>query len=55
MGRKLSGNALARIEAERDVWKDVLQGAHEIKVGGGKRTKPRESRRIKDAPTVPKS
>jgi len=39
MGKKLSGKALARFEAERDVWKEVLEGVKEIKAGGGKRMK----------------
>jgi putative transcriptional regulator len=39
MGKKLTGKALAKFEAERDVWKEVLNGVNEIKAGGGKRTK----------------
>ena len=39
MGKKLSGKALAKFEAERDVWQEVLDGVKEIKAGGGKRTK----------------
>ena len=39
MGKKLTGKALAKFEAERDVWQEVLQGVKEIKGGGGKRTK----------------
>jgi putative transcriptional regulator len=39
MGKKLSGKALAKFEAERDVWQEVLDGVREIKAGGGKRTK----------------
>ncbi len=39
MGKKLSGQALAKFEAERDVWQEVLDGVREIKAGGGKRTK----------------
>jgi putative transcriptional regulator len=38
MGKKLTGKALAKFEAERDVWKEVLEGVKEIKAGGGKRT-----------------
>ena len=38
MGKKLSGKALAKFEAKRDVWKEVLEGVKEIKAGGGKRT-----------------
>jgi hypothetical protein len=39
MRKKLSGKALAKFEAERDVWQEVLEGVREIKAGGGKRTK----------------
>jgi putative transcriptional regulator len=39
MARKLTGKALAKFEAERDVWQEVLDGVREIKAGGGKRTK----------------
>jgi putative transcriptional regulator len=39
MSKKLSGKALAKFEAERDVWQEVLDGEREIKAGGGKRTK----------------
>lgn len=38
MRKKLTGKALAKFEAERDVWKEVLEGVKEIKAGGGKRT-----------------
>lgn len=38
MGKKLKGRALARYEAKRDVWKEVLDGVREIKAGGGKRS-----------------
>jgi hypothetical protein len=31
MRKKLTGKALARFEAERDVWKEVLEGIKEIK------------------------
>jgi len=37
MGKKLKGRALARYEAGRDVWQEVLEGVREIKAGGGKR------------------
>lgn len=37
MGKKLKGRALARHEAGRDVWQEVLDGVREIKAGGGKR------------------
>lgn len=39
MSKKLSGKALAKFEAKRDVWQEVLDGIREIKAGGGKRTK----------------
>jgi putative transcriptional regulator len=39
MGKKLTGKALAKFEAERDVWQEVLDGVREIKGGGGTRTK----------------
>ena len=39
MSKKLRGKALAKFEAERDVWQEVLDGVREIKAGGGKRTK----------------
>jgi putative transcriptional regulator len=37
MTKKLSARALGRVEAERDVWQEVLDGAREIKAGRGKR------------------
>jgi putative transcriptional regulator len=37
MDKKLTGAALERFEAERDVWREVLEGIREIKAGGGKR------------------
>jgi putative transcriptional regulator len=39
MGNKLTGKALAKFEADRDVWREVLEGVKEIKAGGGRRTK----------------
>lgn len=39
MAKKLTGKALEKFEAERDVWQEVLEGVREIKAGGGKRTK----------------
>ncbi len=39
MSKKLTGKALTKFEAERDVWQEVLEGVTEIKAGGGKRTK----------------
>jgi putative transcriptional regulator len=38
MTKKLTGRALTRFEADRDIWQEVLDGAREIKAGGGKRT-----------------
>jgi putative transcriptional regulator len=37
MSKKLTGRALARFEAGRDIWQEVLDGVLEIKAGGGKR------------------
>jgi hypothetical protein len=37
MSKKLTGKALAKFEAERDVWQEVLDGVREIKAGKGKR------------------
>jgi putative transcriptional regulator len=39
MSKKLTGKALAKFEANRDVWQEILEGVREIKTGGGKRTK----------------
>ena len=39
MSKRLTGRALARFEAERDVWQEVLDGVREIKAGRGKRFK----------------
>lgn len=39
MAKKLVGKALAKFEAERDIWQEVLDGVQEIKAGEGKRTK----------------
>jgi putative transcriptional regulator len=39
MSKKFTGKALAKFEAERDVWQEVLEGVCEIKAGGGKQTK----------------
>ena len=38
MTKKLTGCALARFEAGRDIWQEVLDGVREIKAGRGKRT-----------------
>jgi putative transcriptional regulator len=35
--KKLTGRALAKFEAERDTWQEVLDGVREIKADGGKR------------------
>lgn len=37
MSKKLTGRALVRFEAQRDIWQEVLDGAREIKAGGGRR------------------
>ena len=42
MSKKLTGKALAKFEAERDIWKEVLEGVKEIQAGGGKRTKVKQ-------------
>lgn len=39
MSKKLTGRALTRFEAGRDVWQEVLDGARTIKAGKGKRVK----------------
>jgi putative transcriptional regulator len=39
MNKKLTGKTLAKSEAKRDVWQEVLDGVREINAGGGKRTK----------------
>ena len=38
MTKKLTARALTRIEAKRDIWQEVLDGALEIRAGRGKRT-----------------
>ena len=35
--KKLTCKALAKFEAKRDVWQEVLDGVREIKAGGRKR------------------
>lgn len=37
MAKKLKGRALAKFEAQRDIWQEVLDGVQEIESGGGKR------------------
>jgi hypothetical protein len=39
MAKKLTGKALSKFEAERDVWQEVLDAVREIKAGGGSRKK----------------
>ena len=39
MTKKLTGRALARFGAGRNIWQEVLDGAREIKAGGGRRSK----------------
>jgi putative transcriptional regulator len=36
MSKKLTGRALAELEANRDIWQEVLDGVREIKAVGGK-------------------
>lgn len=38
MTKKLTARSLAQLESSRDVWQEALEGAAEIKSGGGKRT-----------------
>ncbi len=38
MNKKLAGRALARYEAGRDIWQEVLDRVREIKASRGKRT-----------------
>ena len=38
MTKKLSARALAKLEANRDIWQEVLDGVSAIKAGRGKRT-----------------
>jgi putative transcriptional regulator len=38
MTKKLAARELSKLEASRDVWQEVLEGATEIKAGHGKRT-----------------
>jgi len=49
MGKKLKGRALAKFEAGRDVWQEVLDGVREIKTGGGRRSvvEPRSPKRTR--------
>ena len=37
MSKKLTGKALAKFEAKRDVWHEDLDGVREIEAGGRKR------------------
>ena len=46
MTNRLTGKALARFEADRDVWQEVLDGVREIKAGRGKRTRVKAKSRI---------
>lgn len=46
MAEKLTGAALAKFEAERDVWQEVLEGVREIQAGGGRRTEVEPASRI---------
>lgn len=38
MSKKLTSKALAKSDAKRDVWQEVLDSVREIKAGKGKRT-----------------
>jgi putative transcriptional regulator len=46
MSKKLTGRALARFEAGRDIWQEVLDGTREIKAGRGKRLEVEPRSRI---------
>jgi putative transcriptional regulator len=46
MTKKLTGAALAKFEAERDVWQEILDGVREVQAGGGKRTEVQPTSRI---------
>ena len=37
---------MAKFEAERDVWQELLEGVREIKAGGDKRTKVEPRSRV---------
>jgi putative transcriptional regulator len=39
MSKKASERVLAGLEAQRDIWQEVLDGVREIKAGGGRRTR----------------
>ena len=39
MSKKLTGRALSRFEARRDIWQEVVDGVREIKRGGGRRSR----------------
>ena len=39
VSKKLTGRALARFEAKRDIGAEILEGVREIKAGGGKRVR----------------
>jgi putative transcriptional regulator len=46
VSKKLKDKELAKFEAERDVWQEVLEGVREIKGGGGKRKKVEHQSRV---------
>jgi putative transcriptional regulator len=46
VSKKLKGKELAKFEAERDVWQEVLEGVREIKAGGGKRKEVEPKSRV---------
>ena len=43
---RVTGKTLAKFEAERDVWQEVLDGVREIKAGKGKQTRVKAKSRI---------
>ncbi len=46
MAKKLTGKALAKSEANRDVWQEVVESIREIKAGGGRRIKVEPTSRV---------
>ena len=39
MSKKLTGRALSRFEASRNIWQEVVDGVREIRHGGGRRSR----------------
>ena len=53
MTKNLIGRTLAKFEAERDVWQEILDGVKEIEAGGGKRKKVEARSPVVSSPVVP--